>query len=458
MKSWNAIVYPLMLTAGCSQGIDTGKEAEVGSANEAITAGVVSGTPEADCILDVVNSFSSLALQTAVGLSSKAADNIEAYRLGDDYTPGSSDDEAFDTIAELDAIPFVDAEAFETLLEHVTLNGCSLGAGGSGGVDSGAGGAPSPGTGTGGAACAPIVCGTGCVTVQDTQGCDICECMDASCDSALALDAVDPFHAAAAIELCHQAQGTGADNWGVVDAKFVRADGSPAPDSAQWGLMESFGTNGNPLAGQRMLALSSGRARAVGQANACDSNSCDGYGVGVAPPGFPQDSPGCGGATDINDDVGLEVHLRAPLLATGYAFSFRFFSHEYPEYVCTFFNDQFIALATPPPAGAINGNISFDSFSNPVSVNVAFFDVCDGCSKGTDDLVGTGFDMNGLFDAGATSWLNSHAPVVGGEDVVLRFAIWDTGDTALDSTVIMDGFKWIVSGGELTLLTAPIEP
>ena len=33
-------------------------------------------------------------------------------------------------------------------------------------------------------------------------------------------------------------------------------------------------------------------------------------------------------------------------------------------------NDQFIALVDPAPKGAINGNISFDSLSNPVSVNV----------------------------------------------------------------------------------------
>jgi hypothetical protein len=45
--------------------------------------------------------------------------------------------------------------------------------------------------------------------------------------------------------------------------------------------------------------------------------------------------------------------------------------------VCSSYNDQFIALVNPPPDGSIFGNISFDANANLVSVNIAYFDVCD---------------------------------------------------------------------------------
>jgi hypothetical protein len=60
--------------------------------------------------------------------------------------------------------------------------------------------------------------------------------------------------------------------------------------------------------------------------------------------------------------------MKSPTNATGYSFLFKIYSSEYPEWVCTSYNDQFIALVEPPPQGVINGNISFDSNHNPVSV------------------------------------------------------------------------------------------
>ncbi|MBP7292348.1 MAG: hypothetical protein KBB21_37315, partial [Nannocystaceae bacterium] len=117
------------------------------------------------------------------------------------------------------------------------------------------------------------------------------------------------------------------------------------------------------------------------------------------------------------------------------------------------FNDQYIALVDPAPMGSINGNISFDSMSNPVSVNIAFFDVCSGCALGTGELAGTGFDT--WDDAGATSWLVTTAPVDGGDEFTIRFAIWDTGDSAWDSTVLLDNFRWLAGGGEVDVGTEP---
>lgn len=276
------------------------------------------------------------------------------------------------------------------------------------------------------------------------------------CDTGLSLTSTDPMDGARAIDLCQTA--TAADKkWGVLSAAYVRANGaaSPAPNSLQFGLMDNFGPNVNVQKGAKMLALSSGYARIPGQSGACNDYSCSNNSDGTpAPAGFPQDVAGCPGDTEINDDVALEVTLRAPKNATGYSFNFKFYSFEYPEWVCTSYNDQYISLVNPAPPGSISGNVSFDSVNNPVSVNVAFFDVCSGCAAGTAQLLGTGFDS--WDDAGATTWLKTQVPVTGGAEFSIRFAIWDTGDDAWDSTALVDNFEWIANGGTVSIGTEPI--
>ncbi len=298
------------------------------------------------------------------------------------------------------------------------------------------------------------------------------------CDQGLALNASSPLDGARAIELCKQA--TNDKDWGIVSAQYVRANGTPVTANEQVGIFSTFGANVDPRAGSSMLSLSSGKARQPGQPGACVGHSCTVAGAGTPPPGFPAVVPNCDGDTDINDDIGLDLTIRAPTNATGYKFNFKFHSFEFGEYVCTLFNDQFIALVNPPPMGSQDGNISFDANGNPVSVNIAFFDVCASCadfaqwcssgtcptppanccSAGAAELAGTGFD-NGFGDgedAGGTSWLQTTAPVEGGSTFSIRFAIWDTGDTAYDSTVIIDDFEWIANGGTVTVGTTPAPP
>lgn len=265
-----------------------------------------------------------------------------------------------------------------------------------------------------------------------------------ACDSGLALGDLDAMNGARAIGIC-KALGPGEKGWGVVSAAYTRADGTPASPGASVGLLPKFGNTVKPREGASLLGLSSGYARDASMPGNCGTLSCYTQGFGSAPPGFPQDVPNCAGDTEINDDVALSLKLRAPKNATGYSFEFNFYSFEYPEWVCTSFNDQFIALVNPPPMGSINGNISFDTKKNPVSVNIAFFQVCTGCALGPAELSGTGFDT--WNDAGATSWLTTQAPVTGGDTFDLRFAIWDTGDQAWDSSVLVDNFKWIATPG-----------
>ena len=130
----------------------------------------------------------------------------------------------------------------------------------------------------------------------------------------------------------------------------------------------------------------------------------------------------------------------------------------------------------------MDGNISFDSAGNPVSVNVAFFDVCDPnlddwayecpawggncppkpspyCPAGTAELMGNGFlDAfgSGEEDGGATTWLQTTAPITGGEVFTIRFAVWDTSDQWWDSTTLIDGFTWLATGGSVDVETGEI--
>ena len=103
--------------------------------------------------------------------------------------------------------------------------------------------------------------------------------------------------AAKAIELCKTASGP--KDWGVVSAKFTKANGSPASVSQQVGVMPKFGNAITPRAGDNLFVISSGKARTVGQSDACNTCTCDDAGPqGSAPSGFPQDN-GCGTSPDI---------------------------------------------------------------------------------------------------------------------------------------------------------------
>jgi hypothetical protein len=311
------------------------------------------------------------------------------------------------------------------------------------------------------------------------RDCDGQAVLPAPCDDALAVDDADPMSAARALDLCQTAPASPATKldrrWGVLEARWTSASGAePREPGLQAGLLDGFGPHVHPQGGQRLLALSTGHARLPEAPGACGGPSCTTASNIDPPDGFPQDVPGCEGGTIINDDVALEVKLRAPTNAVGFGFAFKFHSFEFPAWVCTPYNDQFVALVSPPPPGSIHGNVAFDGAQNPVSVNLAYFDVCDPatapefaancatppalpspyCAGGAGDLAGTGFDLWG--DAGATGWLLTRAPVTGGAEVTVRFALWDTTDQALDSTVLVDGFTWIPSGAAVTVATAPL--
>ncbi len=85
---------------------------------KADTGGVAEGTPEADAVLWIANEATSGTLRTEARLTQRVADNLVAYRLGDDGRAGTGDDERFDDLAELDRVPYVGPLVVEQLLDH----------------------------------------------------------------------------------------------------------------------------------------------------------------------------------------------------------------------------------------------------------------------------------------------------------------------------------------------------
>ena len=124
--------------------------------------------------------------------------------------------------------------------------------------------------------------------------------------------------------------------------------------------------------------------------------------------------------TQAFDSVDLKARIRVPTNAHSFSYRFNFFSSEYPEWVCTAYNDGFVALLKtgylPANPAANSGNISFDSANNPVSVNIGFFTITSG-----PKLTGTGMDgiCDGKICGGSTDWLQTTAPVVPGETINL---------------------------------------
>ena len=276
------------------------------------------------------------------------------------------------------------------------------------------------------------------------------------CDEGLSLGTLDPDNFARAMDLCQftTAGATGPDKkWGVIDAKFTRADGSLCSDALQKGVLTQFGINNFPQEGDRMAAFSSGTARSNWEPGFVPPNG-SGYGAGqltTPPAGFPQNSAGCATGKAAIDSCGLELLLRAPTNAESFSFDFDFFSSEYPEWVCTAFNDTFIALYDGASNPFADKNISFDQNGDPVSVNVGFFGIPGGPTIQHPLLAATGHDgvcpdddHNGdlYVCGGGTDWLRTSAPVNRGEEIKIRYLIWDTGDRQWDSTVLLDNFKW----------------
>jgi putative metal-binding protein len=325
-----------------------------------------------------------------------------------------------------------------------------------------------------------------------------------SCDGGLASDTSTVLDYAKALDLCQtttESPPTLADKtWGVISAELLLASGTGTPAPASSAIRPSFGSSAVPQAGSSMVVLSTGNAAAPADANppyvsfqpgqnAATSSAAPADWLALNGGAFPN-APGCpvASSTTANDPVMLKVRVRVPTNARSFSVSSFFYSAEYPEWVCSAFNDVFVTLldSTFVPGNGETGNpidknIAFYSapggFVYPVGVNLAYgntglFAQCvngsTGCASGsnpagtvttcvgTNLLAGTGFDLAdaGNCDAqsllgGGTGWLTMSGNVAPGETIDVRFAIWDTGDHGYDSLVLLDHWVWS---------TTPIQP
>jgi hypothetical protein len=300
------------------------------------------------------------------------------------------------------------------------------------------------------------------------------------CDDGLVLNSEDPMDAAKAVGMCNY----------ITSAKWVLADGSAPPvDPVKLanfhlghGILDNLGPNNPPQEGTRMLALSSGTARKEGHPEYIHRNFEKGY-ISNAPFGFPKESPSCAGVKTQSprDATGLSVEFVAPSNAQGISFDFNFFTFEWPVYICTNFNDFFIANLTYSnnldfPPGQTDGNISFDGQKNPISVNNAFLDVCAcpsgppcqtppnaptksfDCILGKTSLIGTAYDSDEGFPTwtnGATGWLRTNAPVTPGKKFTIRLVTYDSTDGKVDSMALIDNWKWSAKPGTVKTVIVP---
>lgn len=297
------------------------------------------------------------------------------------------------------------------------------------------------------------------------------------CDTGLVIDTSNPMDGAKAVELCKVSSGP--TDWGVAEAQWVMPDGAAPPGGAQLvnfhlghGVLPKFGTNVNVQTGSNMLALSSGTARNPTDPGYQSVNGFDKQITGGSPQGFPKESPACPGTITgtPHDGAALEVSIRTPANAQGFSFNFNFFTFEWPGFVCSSYNDFFVAMLSPIPAGQADGNISFDSQGNPVSVNNAFLEVCGcgtgnppappGCNAGgklfpcplgNTSLMGTGFGSDDPMsfgqDHGSTYWLQTTAPVAPNSLITIRWGVYDSGDGVLDTTTLVDNWQWLATPG-----------
>jgi hypothetical protein len=84
-----------------------------------------SGRPDLDAqLLALLNDRQTTAavLDQTIGINSKAASAIINHRDGPDHTPGTSDDDLFETVAELDNVPFVGESTLSILRSHAATH------------------------------------------------------------------------------------------------------------------------------------------------------------------------------------------------------------------------------------------------------------------------------------------------------------------------------------------------
>ncbi|MEZ4222747.1 MAG: proprotein convertase P-domain-containing protein [Polyangiaceae bacterium] len=112
----------LALLAGCRAEVADAGGPDWGASSE---AAIVEGTPDALGVVGLLNATTTTlyVLDELVPLNRKAAENLIAHRNGPDGILGTADDDRFDDVAEVDAVPYVGPAALASLLAYAELKG-----------------------------------------------------------------------------------------------------------------------------------------------------------------------------------------------------------------------------------------------------------------------------------------------------------------------------------------------
>ncbi len=280
-----------------------------------------------------------------------------------------------------------------------------------------------------------------------------------ACDKLSDLDQKNALDYARAIELCDTGKTCDMDKKcpghllcaqgkcrRVLEATF-----DPKGAAKARAIVAEFAEGGplKPKKNHAMVVISSGLA-VYDPRKVCPQDGTD-YGiVGVEPDPMVSDRV-------ANDLTQFQLKILVPTNARSFSFDFQFLTTEYPDYLGTEFNDTFWVLLD---SKKYKGNICFDKAGTPIRLNNAFFDICDPdpgypktkqyCTLPAALLTGTGYAKDcgsplacsGISCGGSTGWLTTTSPVEPGEVITLTFFIFDKGDGILDSSALIDNFRW----------------
>lgn len=114
----------LVLLAGCvTTEVEDGRDDAFVSDGKTDTDGIAEGSPTAVAVLGLVNQSTEAQLHDVIGVATKASRNIAAHVRGPDNKAGTPDDQAFATLADLDAVPYVGSVAFHKLVAYAEATG-----------------------------------------------------------------------------------------------------------------------------------------------------------------------------------------------------------------------------------------------------------------------------------------------------------------------------------------------
>jgi hypothetical protein len=172
---------------------------------------------------------------------------------------------------------------------------------------------------------------------------------------------------------------------------------------------------------------------------------------------------------DVNDMAAIQMRVRVPANARGVALDSMFVSVEWPDYLCSNFNDKMDIYLVSDVTGRQPSNIALDPNGASITVNNGYFELPSAWTsdlssvpyaKATSGFEGfCGFPADELmcqlpaYCAGPTNeleylgsgtgWLVAQGPVRAGETIDLLAVVGDAGDSALDSLMLLSGLRWL---------------